>query len=178
MSSFRAPPLTRLSIHMTTATLPLADLARRFRFNESLLATVTTGFSPDDWAAAPATGGNNPIWILGHVVTSRRFLVRRLGPQFTEEPWEKLFKMGTQPQDPAAYPSPATLANAFRSAGEALSQLAEELDEEAVTRPFGTTFPDGSDTLEGGAAFLYMHEVYHLGQIGLLRRIRGRSGFA
>jgi len=161
-----------------STTAPLLDLARRFRFNESLLANVTRGFQADDWAARPPVGGNNPVWILGHVAHSRRFLVRRLGDGSPMESWEADFGMGTQPRDPAAYPSPATLLEWFRLAGEALERLCRNLDEAAVRQPFGTTFPDGSDTLGAGAAFLYMHEVYHIGQVGLLRRMRGRPGFA
>lgn len=157
---------------------PLADLARRYRFNENLLSTVTSGFEADDWAAAPPVGGNNPIWILGHVVTSRRFLVRKLGRPSSEGAWEVYFQMGSQVREPAAYPSPTTLLAAFRQAGEDLTVMCGCLDEAAATSPFGTTFPDGSDTLGGGAAFLYMHEVYHIGQLGLLRRMRGRPGFA
>jgi len=162
----------------TTPTGPLVDLARRFRFNESLLSSVTDGFSPEDWAAAPPGGGNNPIWIMGHIATSRRFLTRHLGQGAPEEPWERLFGMGSKVQDPAAYPSPASLRLAFQNSGKQLEHLLSELDAEAAAKPFGTTFPDGSDTLGGGASFLYMHEVYHIGQIGILRRMRGRPGFA
>ena len=39
-------------------------------------------------------------------------------------------------------------------------------------------FPEGFRSLAGGAAFLFMHEAYHLGQIGLLRVAAGREGFA
>ncbi|MDF1798476.1 MAG: DinB family protein [Planctomycetota bacterium] len=157
---------------------PLASLATRYRFNESLLSTITEGFSPEDWAAAPESGGNNPIWILGHITASRRFLLRRLGVEVEDEAWERHFAMGTQLQDPGAYPSPATLVGHFRSAGEALVERCATLDAEQARAPWGSAFPDGSETLDGGAHFLYMHETYHLGQIGLLRRIRSKPGFA
>ncbi len=157
---------------------PLVPLAARFRFNESLLATVTDGFQPQNWAAAPEGGGNNAIWILGHVVTSRHFLLRRLGVELPEETWEHHFGMGTQVQDPAAYPSPETLVGAFRSAGALLEERCAGLGADQTNEPWGSSFPDGSESVDGGAHFLYFHETYHLGQIGLLRRFCGRPGFA
>jgi uncharacterized damage-inducible protein DinB len=38
--------------------------------------------------------------------------------------------------------------------------------------------PDGSDTVAGVLHFLYFHETYHLGQLGLLRRMNGLDPFA
>jgi hypothetical protein len=157
---------------------PLVDLAARFRFNESLINMVTDKFDAEDWAAAPETGGNNPIWILGHITTSRRCLLRQLRIEVPEESWERFFGMGSQLKDPGAYPSPASLDEHFRNAGAALTKRLGNLTIDEADAPMGTTFPDGSNTIGKGAHFLYFHEVYHLGQIGLLRRMRGKPGFA
>ena len=43
---------------------------------------------------------------------------------------------------------------------------------------FRRKFPDGSATIAGGTHFLYLHETYHLGQLGLIRRQSGKSGSA
>jgi hypothetical protein len=37
-------------------------------------------------------------------------------------------------------------------------------------------FPWGTKDLSGGMHFLHFHESYHLGQIGLIRRMAGRPG--
>ena len=163
----------------TTATTgPLAALANRFHFNESLLSMVVDKFDAEDWAAAPEGGGNNPVWILGHITASRRFLLRKLGADVPDQAWEQLFGMGTQLAGPGAYPSPSTLNDHFREAGKQLTTMLGELTDSQADAPMGTTFPDGSKSLGGGAHFLYFHEVYHLGQIGILRRMRGKPGFA
>lgn len=167
-----------MNSNLSTMSHPLVDLAARFRFNESLLNMMVNKFEPEDWAAAPEGGGNNPIWILGHVTTSRRFLLRKLGVDAPEEHWERLFGMGSQLTDPGNYPSPTTLTCNFTEAGAALTKSMETLTVEEADAPMGTTFPDGSDTIGKGAHFLYFHEVYHLGQIGILRRMRGKPGFA
>jgi len=157
---------------------PLSALAARFRFNEGLLTMTTDGFTAAEWAAAPDGGGNNAVWILGHLVASRRFLARRLGATVPEDAWEGGFSMGAKPADPSTYPSPETLIAAFREAGGQLEERCGSLDASEAAAPFGSSFPDGSETVEGGAHFLYFHETYHLGQIGLLRRIHGHPGFA
>jgi hypothetical protein len=159
-------------------THPLAGLAARFRFNESLLNMVADKFEAEDWAAAPEGGGNNPIWILGHVTTSRRFLLRKLNVDSPEEHWERLFGMGSQLVEPGEYPSPSSLKRHFCDAGAALSKRMASLTTTEADAPMGVTFPDGSGTIGGGAHFLYFHEVYHLGQVGILRRMRGKPGFA
>ena len=38
--------------------------------------------------------------------------------------------------------------------------------------------PDGSATVAGALGFLAWHESYHLGQLGLLRRLAGKPGRA
>ena len=101
-----------------------------------------------------------------------------LGVEVPEEGWERHFAMGTQLQDPGAYPSPATLVGHLRAAGVALVGRCATLDETEAGQAWGSSFPDGSESVDGGAHFLFMHETYHLGQVGLLRRIRGKPGFA
>jgi len=157
----------------------LADLARRFRFNQNVLAATTGGFAPDDWGSAPgARGGNTPHWILGHLAATRRFLARKLGVELEVEPWEALFAMKSKPEGTAGFPAPAALAADFAATGERLCARLVELTAAEAAAEWGGSFPDGGHTLAGGASFLSFHEAYHLGQIGLARRLRGHPGFA
>ena len=158
---------------------PLADLARRFRFHENVLAATTGAFTADDWATPPGPrGGNTPHWILGHLASTRRYLARRLGVDLPEEPWEALFPMNSQPSGTAGYPAPAALTADFAATGARLSARLLELSAAQADEEWGGTFPDGSHTLAGAAGFLHFHEAYHLGQLGLARRLRGHAGFA
>ncbi len=157
---------------------PLASLARRFRFHETVLAATTAGFEARDWEALSGDAGNPPHWILGHIVTSRRYLARKLGAALSAEPWEALFVQGSQPRESSAYPAPALLVADFAATGARLYERLQALDEREAARPFGASFPDGAETLGEGAEFLHFHEAYHLGQLGLARRLTGRPGFA
>jgi uncharacterized damage-inducible protein DinB len=157
------------------------DLARRLRFNEKLLAVETAGFTPEDWHLRPsAQGGNDAHWILGHVTQGRRMLARILGAAIETAPWEHGFGMNAKPDGThAGYPDPAELARDFSASGERLEALLGDLTSERADSTWrGRPMPDGSQTLGDVLHFLYFHETYHLGQIGLLRRLAGKPGFA
>jgi len=156
----------------------LADLGRRFRFNENLLGLVTQHLVEDDWKTRPPGGGNTPHWILGHVTATRRFLLRTIGTDVEELPWEGLFSMRVKPASTDTYPAPSELLASFKESGERLERSLAGLSAEDAAQPWGGELPDGSKDRAGAAGFLYMHEVYHLGQIGLLNRICGHPGFA
>jgi uncharacterized damage-inducible protein DinB len=158
----------------------LAALARRFRFNEQLLAVETSGFEPEDWARRPGEqGGNTAHWILGHVTQSRRMIARRLGAELHQESWERLVGLKSKPEGRQDYPAVERLLADLRASGEFLERRCAELGESEARAEWGPrAFPDGSRTLEDGLHFLYFHETYHLGQIGLIRRICGKPGFA
>jgi hypothetical protein len=69
------------------------------------------------------------------------------------------------------------LREAFLKAGERLRGHLESATQAQVDAPF-REFPDGSRTVGGGVHFLHFHESYHLGQIGLLRRVTGKPGIS
>lgn len=157
---------------------PLADLARRFRFNEKLLALETEGFTDADWEAPPGERGGNPAWwILAHVVRYRRMLLRKLEEGVGEEAWEANVSGGGKPLTTEGLPPPESLVAGFQALGERLAARLAALSPAEAAREGGSRFPDGGSTWEEGARFLYFHETYHLGQIGLIRRLRGHPGF-
>lgn len=156
----------------------LEELAGRFVFNDGLLATVADGLAEADWAARPPGGGNSAHWILAHLCATRRLLLGKLGEVAPGGGWEERFGRGSEHGERVDAPAPAELLAEMRRLGPRLAERLRALSEAEAARPWGRAFPDGSDTLAGGASFLFFHEAYHLGQIGLLRRMRGKPGFA
>ena len=159
-------------------TAPLAALADRFRFNENVLGMTSEDFEEGDWAAsAGPKGGNTAHWILGHVASTRRYLLRKLGGSCAEDEWEQDFGAGAKPGENSGYPAPGELVQDILASGEKLGARMAAMSDEECRTEWGAAFPDGGTTLGDGAHFLYFHECYHLGQLGLLRRINGRPGF-
>ncbi|MBI4576008.1 MAG: DinB family protein [Planctomycetes bacterium] len=151
------------------------ELAMRFHFNEGLLDMLTEGFTPEDWRHR-AGEANHALWLLGHVSVSRRFLRRLLGEQLPPVPWEAHFARGSRPGPAADAVEAAVLYEDFRESGRAIAGALRAMDPEAARAPVKAAFPDGSETVLGAADFLHFHETYHLGQLGLLRRVLGRPG--
>jgi hypothetical protein len=152
----------------------LAPLARRFAFNDALLDKLTQDFSDAEWLARHGEV-NHAQWLLGHLASTRRWALRELGRSAEEEAWEQHFGRGARPTPLSDDIAPALLREAFLKNGAVLAKHISTLDEAQVAAPF-RSFPDGSNTLGGGMHFLHFHETYHLGQLGLLRRLCGKPG--
>lgn len=157
-------------------TQPLEALGKRIRFNNHLLTLATEGFGESHWSFRPETGGSSALWILGHLASSRRVMRRLAGDAVEESDWEKFFRRGTRPED-ATYPPTDEFVQEFFSSGEALAGHLATLPEDVASGASPIEFPDGSKTVEEALHFLYFHETYHLGQVGLLRRLAGLDGF-
>ena len=153
-------------------------LARQFAFMDQFLGVIVRGFEALHWEERPGDTKNSGRWILGHLVVSRRFLTRLAGADLEREEWEEIFDMGADPLIPEGSPEPEELLEKFYSAGELLRATLEGLEEEACDRVLSKPFPDGSKTFAGAARFLHGHEMYHFGQLGLLRSHCGLPGFA
>lgn len=153
---------------------PLQSLADRFAFNDKFLDMLTDSFDDRDWLMRGGPG-NHAQWLLGHLATTRRWALREFGQPAEEQPWEQHFGMGHSPTPLSDDIAPAQLREAFVKNGASLRAYLAGLPAERATAPF-KPFPDGSNTVGGAAHFLHFHETYHLGQIGLLRRMSGKKG--
>lgn len=162
---------------MTTPS-PLAALGARYVFNAQVLAATTGGFTDADWARAPGPhGGNCAHWLLAHLVRTRRELLRVLAEDVARGDWESAYGQGSRAALHPQTPPPDALAREFADLGARLAARLSALDPTHAGRPFPYPLPDGGGTVADGAHFLHFHEAYHLGQLGLLRRIAGKPGF-
>lgn len=156
---------------------PLEALARIFQFSNKFLPMVTEPISGEEWFQPPGREGNYAYWILGHVATARRSILRNLGQPLPEEPWEEAFRKGSKPGERIDGPSPAELIGDFQKSGEILCKILSNLSREDVKKPYQRKMPDGSEDILGVLHFLFFHEAQHLGQLGLIRRILGKPGY-
>ena len=155
----------------------LEAAVERYGLNEKLLDRLMAGLDEADWRRRPAPEGNPAIWILGHVATYRRAVIRRLGDTLAEAPWEALFRRGTHPDaEGAGYPSAADLRQDLGRTGDTLRRLAAALAPDAAAAVWD--WPMKGFTAEQSVCFFHAHESYHLGQLGYVRRLLGKPGIA
>jgi DinB superfamily len=151
-----------------------AMLATSLRAAHGALQMNLDGVTDADALQAPAPGGNCINWIAGHILVSRDAMHKFLDlePAWTQTLGEGLdYRRGSRSFSPdRSVPLSSIVAGLVRSQELLLGALKQAPPE---------TFPRrASETRTVGEqlAFLAFHEGYHVGQIGLLRRLSGRSG--
>jgi hypothetical protein len=157
--------------------MSLEHLTRGFRFNEKVLGGVTSGLEGEDWLRRACPEASHAYWVLGHIAISRRSLLRGLGKDLPQEPWESTFARGSKPCRELTV-APSLLAEDFNSSGRLLQEWLGSLDEKEASSPYVRKLPDGAQTKEEAVRFYLWHESYHLGQLGILRKVCGKPGLA
>jgi uncharacterized damage-inducible protein DinB len=154
-------------------------LVRMFALAHGALHTNLEGVTDAESLVQPEPGGNCIQWAVAHIVATRDQVARLLGAQPVLAP--ELGKRFTRPAAPIAdhrdaRPLADWIADLDRSQ-ERLGAAIAALSTDRLTAPFdGARLPGRPKTLAEALAFFHFHESYHVGQVGLMRRIAGKSG--
>jgi len=148
------------------------------QYTESLLADIDTS----DWFRQPAEVATHVAWHVGHLAMAQYGLVlfRQRGRQ-TEDTelmssrFRKQFSKGSQPDsivenNPSVEEIQAVFSGVYRQAMEELERYPLEQLDDPIDKPYAA-YP----TKYGALLFCAHHEMLHAGQIGLLRRLLGKS---
>ena len=155
---------------------------RQFEFARGYTLSLLDGLTDEDWFRRPAEGITHIAWQVGHLAMAEYglclFRIRGRRPEdldLMSSKFRKQYSKGSQPDpDPANNPAPAELRQALdRVHQQVLSELAacsEQQLSEPIDMPYAVT-----PTKLGALFFCSHHEMLHAGQIGLLRRLSGKS---
>jgi len=156
----------------------MMELAGTLRFGldklDMMLRMVTTDFQPEHWSARPWQGLHSAHWILAHLALS---INQEAGRQVVFDPeLDKVFDYGAPVEEaPETWPSVESLWETYAEGLTALgarweARTAEEwLKEQPANRL-------GMRTTADGEMFVLEHAVYHVGQLGAIRRLLGLKG--
>lgn len=120
----------------------------------------------------PNPKANNVIFLASHLVDARYFLGNYLGMD-VQFPFKQLLGEGTRIEDVKTFPGIDELKTAWKEVSVLLSKALDGLDKDTLWRQSEIPFPIADPTVLGGIAFVMEHESYHIGQMGLLRKILG-----
>jgi hypothetical protein len=165
-----------------TAAAPTAEAAG-FLYQAGLIRQVVRmnvdGFTHDESLIQPSPAGNCLNFVVGHLLWVYDGALATLGEEPVMEPGAlDRYARGAPPiTDAAEAIELGTLLAAWDTACEridsALATLTPEfLDQHAPSSP--TSNPDETNRTLLGT--LFFHQAYHIGQMGLLRRIAGKQG--
>jgi hypothetical protein len=155
----------------------LAPVAAIFAKNTELVVATLDGVDDAVYRRCFLPGTSPMAWILGHLVNSRHGAGGLLGAA-EQYAYAELTARGASCADPAVLPDLPTTLDDWRSSGERLAARLPEATPELLDGPAPDRVPSMDGTVLGTLAFLALHESYHLGQLGLLRKAAGLPGLA
>ena len=129
---------------------------------------------------ATSSGGNHPMWLLGHIVHSESNLldgfIQGKPNRFPE--LESNFAMGTSPStDASEYPSMDELFAIWDEVRAATIEYLNSLSDADLDKPSHApeAFSPGFATVGGCFTGICIHASFHAGQVADCRRAAGRT---
>jgi uncharacterized damage-inducible protein DinB len=150
--------------------------AAQFRFNAFIAATNTAGVTHEE-SLVCAPNGHNMNWVFGHVVSVRCALLPGLGQ---ESPWSleqaRTYRRGMAMEDATQHLPFEEIVRAFDLTQERILAGLETLTEEDLAKPAPFNPGPQPQTLGSLLSVITLHDAYHLGQTGILRKVCGKEG--
>jgi uncharacterized damage-inducible protein DinB len=153
-------------------TMHETAIGRQFVMNHWATHANLQGISHQESLVHPHPGGNCLNWVLGHVVATRNVLLTTLGeaPIWTDAEAEAYQRGARTPLSPVNARALEDIVTAYNASQEAIVSRVSALTETDLSRPHQ------GQTLGAWVAGVSFHESYHVGQLGLLRRLLGKVG--
>ena len=148
-------------------------ISQQFAVSGSRVDKAIEGLTDDDFYRCPETA-NHMLWLLGHSANSRLGLISLMGGA-DQRPWMELFSKGSQPGDRETLPSVNDVRNSWNTAVAALNAHFETLSDEDLSKTCAREYPIGDKSILGAAMFMAGHEMYHLGQMAVLKKWLGQG---
>ncbi|TWT66873.1 DinB superfamily protein [Posidoniimonas polymericola] len=154
----------------------------RMKSTRAVLKSFLADLQPDEWFWMPHEGVTNVVWQVGHIAAAQYGLcmVRARGEQVTDqllmpqELRERYGRASTPSATPAENVDPHEVVRVLDAIGEhAYSELAL-LDDDFLDTPLDDPHPMFKTGLES-VEFAASHELMHIGQVVLLRRLMGHQ---
>jgi uncharacterized protein YndB with AHSA1/START domain/uncharacterized damage-inducible protein DinB len=143
--------------------------------NDSLADRTFAGVAADDLWKRPTPNTNGMLWIFGHMAVVRARMLAALGEEF-DPGLGDLFGRGATLQDAAAYPSREKINEASREVNRRLFAKLATLTDADLSKPAQGPKPYFVQTVGEQIAFFALHDSYHVGQLGYVRKALGLSG--
>jgi len=167
---------------MTTEATPGTSLAGvlslQYQFTASTFRLNVKGVSHAESLQAPGEAGNCLNWIAGHIVSARNGILGLLDlpPVRPREQMTRYLRGSDRLTDPAGAIDFAELLSDFDKSQDKLVEALARVTPEKLAEPLP---PDRNpfqvDNLGEMLATLAFHESYHVGQLGVVRRLIGKE---
>ncbi len=164
-----------------TGTIPIHAnvLTSLYARTHGVLRRNVAEISHDESVRLPHPGGNCMNWVAGHIVATRDSILQMVGqkPRWTDEE-RKRYERGSSGIQHAKDALPWEKIVADLDAGAtALLEGIGALTPEQLAAPLpADKNPFKVESFGEQLATFHFHETYHVGQLGILRRLAGKPG--
>lgn len=143
----------------------LEFLKTQINFNNNILSKNIERITNEEALVFPNGNVNSANWVLGSIIFVRHFLIKILGGDEVGNAEDfSFYKRGAKLlEDKNQFPDFETLKSYFKKSENELNRILsnkEVIPEENI----------------GDLAALTLHEIYHCGQLGSLRKFLGKEG--
>jgi hypothetical protein len=155
---------------MTTAVTSTVatPIAKIFAINDDIVSRAIDGLTDEQLWTRPTELNNPMLWLVGHFVQTRTELLAFLGER-VDTGWGARFIRGAVLGDRTEYPTRDEVQRVMNEVRGRLHAKLATLDDEQLRQPPPVAMP-GADTLADGIAGFALHDCYHVGQMGYLRK--------
>jgi uncharacterized damage-inducible protein DinB len=156
-----------------SAVVRAKGLAGMYDISSFIVRVNSDGLTHEESLQKPGKEGNPANWVLGHIVYYRNEILDILGGERVwEEPAGSFYEGSKDAENIADQAFAWTrLRDDFEISDAALKKALRDVDAGSLDVPYDKR-GNRLDRIE----FLFLHETYHGGQLGLLRRILGKPG--
>lgn len=145
--------------------------------NHGLLLNAFEGVDDELAGRRPGGRANSLAFIACHVVDARHLLARLLGAT-VESPFGGRLDEARTIEEVERMPRLDEIRRAWKAIHAVVAQRLAEIDGETLDGTSPEALPVADRSLLGAVAFLLQHESYHVGQLGLVRKLLGLEGVA
>ena len=150
----------------------IGTVAEQFRITTNLFIKAMSDVDKDQAMRRPGPVSNPLLWLAGHVIQFRTRMLTLLGAP-REFPWGSIFDTGAKVGAAGIYPQPEELVAKWEELSEVLMDRLSALTEEDLVTPPSARVPTTDATLRGAIGYFSLHEAYHVGQMGYVRKWLG-----
>jgi hypothetical protein len=161
-----------MASNQTQLKTDFSIITSMFQANAQSFEKGIAGIPDDHWLVQPSNNSNHLTWVAGHIVVMRAIVPRMLGLSWSA-PWENLFLRGARLVPEEQYPAPAEIQRAWRQVSDKLSAALASVSAETLAKPVPNHAHSLDGKVGGSIALLSLHETYHVGQAGYLRKWLG-----
>lgn len=152
----------------------IGTVAEQFRITTNLFIKAMSDIDKETAMRRPGPMSNPLLWLAGHVIHFRTRMLSLIGVT-RDFPWGDVFDTGSRVGDASQYPEPSVILAAWEEMSELLMErLATLTDEDLVVPPIARV-PSTDATLRGAIGYFSLHEAYHVGQMGYVRKWLGMT---